>query len=134
MYVKGYNKTSKNLPLLEPKDNVTVYDHVSKTWESGKVLEKHETPRSYIVQDHTGNVVRRNRVGLRSSLNDYVPNNDFEDSESECQNNANNTETHSAQNESPEAVNVNVNIPPVTDKKCVSRSGRPIKKPNRLDL
>ena len=63
---KSYNdRTSQNLPPLQPGQEVQVYDKKEETWQkSGTVLEK-VAPRSYSVQIQGGGVYRRNRQDLK---------------------------------------------------------------------
>ncbi|CAI6345003.1 unnamed protein product [Macrosiphum euphorbiae] len=44
---------------LQPTDLLT------KTWKPGKIINKYNTPRSYVFSDDTGNNKRRNIVHLR---------------------------------------------------------------------
>ncbi len=66
-----FNKNSKALPDIDPGQNVTVFNHITKSWEPGQIVRKHENPRSFIVQTEHGEIVRRNRVDLRGSQNDF---------------------------------------------------------------
>lgn len=58
-----------DLRPLKPNSDVSMYNHVQKKWEPGFVLNQHESPRSYLVESQSGEIVRRNRVDLRKSLN-----------------------------------------------------------------
>lgn len=74
-----FNKNAKALPDIDPGQNVTVFNHITKSWEPGQIVRKHEAPRSFIVQTENGEIVRRNRVDLRESQNDFnVKSNLFE--------------------------------------------------------
>lgn len=66
-----FNKNAKPLPDIDPGQNVTVFNHITKNWDPGQILRKHESPRSYIVQTEHGEIIRRNRVDLRKSQNDF---------------------------------------------------------------
>ncbi|KAJ8898370.1 hypothetical protein PR048_003730 [Dryococelus australis] len=44
-----------------------------KNWETGKIVGRHESPRSYWVLNHKGNVVQRTTTDLKPSLNEYNP-------------------------------------------------------------
>ena len=55
----------KSLPDLHPGDIVKVKTDEEKRWlETGKVIEKANTPRSYQVKTPNGNIIRRNRRHL----------------------------------------------------------------------
>ncbi|KAB0791240.1 hypothetical protein PPYR_03040 [Photinus pyralis] len=77
---KYYNKTATDLKTLKPDQNVTVFNHIDKTWTPGKIIDIAQNPRSYKVLDENGAVVIRNRFDIRESLNSYksVVNNDFD--------------------------------------------------------
>lgn len=77
---KYYNQHVQTLPVLGKGDNVNVYNHVSKCWEGGKIVNEHSTPRSYLVETDSG-VVRRNRVDLRKSEINYEPKCNLEETE-----------------------------------------------------
>ncbi|KAJ8975158.1 hypothetical protein NQ317_014532 [Molorchus minor] len=42
-----------------------------KIWEPSKIIKKHQSPRSYIIQDQRGNILRRNSAHLGPSQNEY---------------------------------------------------------------
>ena len=44
-----------------------------KVWVPATVVSKHETPRSYIIKDHSGSIYRRNRRHLRESQSANIP-------------------------------------------------------------
>ncbi|KAK9687050.1 Integrase zinc binding domain [Popillia japonica] len=66
---KYYGQGPKQLKELEEGSNVIVYDHSSKSWSHGPIHSKHASPRSYIIENEEGNLIRRNRVDLKSSRN-----------------------------------------------------------------
>lgn len=119
---KRYNQNTKNLVELRPNENVTIYNHVNKTWEPGQIIDRHNTPRSYIVRDKTGNSLRRNRLDLRKSLNEYKPENicEFNEAYEECNNFKTNIPSNSEPNKTPNVIK--------------TKSGRIVKKPIKLDL
>ncbi len=62
----NYDRGTKELPPLKPGDTVRIRPEPgSKVWKPATVVEKHNTPRSYIV-DTGERKLRRNRVALRS--------------------------------------------------------------------
>lgn len=83
-YESYYNETAQDLSVIKRDTDVTVYNHIKKCWEPGKVLQLHDTPRSYNVLDSTGNIVRRNRIDLKPSQNEFkVVQNDVENETTE---------------------------------------------------
>ncbi|KAK9681380.1 hypothetical protein QE152_g38356 [Popillia japonica] len=72
-----FDKSARDLKPLESKTNVTTYNHLNKQWEAGKIIGQHPSPRSYMIKDGSGKILRRNRIDIRQSLN-------------ECQNNCKN--------------------------------------------
>lgn len=63
---KLYNRNAKDLPPLEVGDKVNVQRGLE--WEPAIVVEKHPSPRSYIVQNSSGSELRRNRKWLNKSV------------------------------------------------------------------
>ncbi|KAJ8911780.1 hypothetical protein NQ315_008833 [Exocentrus adspersus] len=68
-YKNYHDKTAKSRKELQIGDNVLV--RRDKTWEPSKVLDKHVSPRSYLVQDERGTILRRNSAHLKPSQNEY---------------------------------------------------------------
>ncbi|KAJ3655671.1 hypothetical protein Zmor_014792 [Zophobas morio] len=66
-----YDRTTKAKPNFVNNQNVTVQK--GGKWESAKIVNKCNEPRSYIVKDRKGQLLRRNSIHLRDSLNEYVP-------------------------------------------------------------
>lgn len=133
-----YDKNAKKLDPLQSEQNVSVYNHLKKTWESGKIVNQHVNPRSYIVKNCTGNVLRRNRIDLKPSNNEFIElivNDESLSPEylSKTQDNlsrADDSGQCTSGDDTPlEDITVNVNSDKVT-----SRYGRQIKKPDRLNL
>ena len=61
-----YDRTAVSKPELKEGENVRLYNKDSKSWEPATVLQKAQTPRSYIVQRETGGMpLRRNRQHLK---------------------------------------------------------------------
>lgn len=58
-----YQHGGKELPPLTPGDKVSM--HHENEWIQATVVNKHHTPRSYIVQTPNGKFYRRNRRHLR---------------------------------------------------------------------
>ncbi|KAJ3642244.1 hypothetical protein Zmor_025046 [Zophobas morio] len=66
-----YDRTTKAKPNFVNNQNVTLQK--GGKWESAKIVNKCNEPRSYIVKDRKGQLLRRNSIHLRDSLNEYVP-------------------------------------------------------------
>lgn len=65
-----YNrKGSKPQQGLEKGDDIII--RKDKVWVPGTVIAKHTTPRSYVVQDSSGSIKRRNRKELKKSENAF---------------------------------------------------------------
>ena len=64
---------------IDQGQNVTVFNHVKRHWEPGQVVSKHTSPRSYNVQTQSGEILRRNRLDLRESHNDFNVQTDYSD-------------------------------------------------------
>lgn len=63
-----YDKSAK--PRAEFEQNQSVLFRKNEKWQTGKVIEKHNTPRSYIVEQSDGGVFRRNSRHIRRLLTD----------------------------------------------------------------
>ncbi len=72
-----YDRTAVSKPELNEGENVRLYNKDSKAWEPATVLQKAQTPRSYIVQREAGGIpLRRNRQHLKPTVevwNSRVP-------------------------------------------------------------
>ena len=147
VYKKQYNENAKDLKPLNINADVTMYNHVQKKWEPGKVLANHESPRSYWVENEVGDSVRRNRVDLRESLNKFQmlgqPTSfestdnllDSDQSHDQPFNLSNNIVPHLKLNKAspkPQSKALTKNI--VLESPKISRSGRVIKAPDELNL
>ena len=66
-----YNRSAKDLPVLEEGDCVRIKPHTmgDKTWKKAEV-KRRLSERSYEVQKSNGQLLRRNRVQLRASRED----------------------------------------------------------------
>lgn len=68
-YSEYYNRSVRDYKELNLGDNVVVR---KDKWEPAKVVGRADTPRSYIIRDENNQLLRRNRVHLRPSLNKAV--------------------------------------------------------------
>lgn len=70
---KYYDRTAKERAGFEKGQKVFVQNHATKQWKPAIVLSKCDTPRSYIIKEENGSIVRRNssflRVDKRSNAN-----------------------------------------------------------------
>lgn len=62
-----YDRRAKQLSDLRPRDQVSVYDTLSRTWSPAVILGSASAPRSCGVQLEDWKVVRRTREHLRGS-------------------------------------------------------------------
>ncbi|KAK9717576.1 Integrase core domain [Popillia japonica] len=65
-----YNKGAKERKEFESGDLVALREN--KIWIPGKIIEKHNAPRSYIVKDQSGRVLRRNSSHLKKTNIPFV--------------------------------------------------------------
>lgn len=70
---KYYDKTAVH------RDEFTKNQHIwfqrnNKQWTPGKIIDKHSAPRSYMIQDDNGRVLRRNSFHIRKDLNKHHSN------------------------------------------------------------
>ena len=66
-----YDKSVKDMKQID-KSNSVCY-RVGKTWEPTVVVDKHESPRSYIISNEMGHNVQRNRVHLQKTSEPPIP-------------------------------------------------------------
>ena len=120
-----YNRHTKELPELHKDQAIYVQDPVRKTWNPDRVIDRGDTPRSYVVQTETGAQLQRNRIHLRPNNNS--PNN--------SSNNIQQGSTSTPRVQTPPDVDSQDPISAETDE-CPrkSRSGREIRAPERLNL
>ena len=52
---------------------------MTKQWDSVEIMSKHNAPRSYIVRNANGKILRRNRRHIRSSKTPLEYNNIYDD-------------------------------------------------------
>lgn len=69
-----YNKTTGRKEVeFHPGQNVVERTSKDKYWKTGKVIGRHQAPRSYWILNHMGNMVRRTTRDIKASLNSYSP-------------------------------------------------------------
>jgi len=71
LYQSYYNRTAHRQKEIDVGDHVLINHDTTrnKEWKRGVVINKHKSPRSFIVRDEKGSTVRRNRKHLRKSEN-----------------------------------------------------------------
>ncbi|KAG5866226.1 hypothetical protein JTB14_034308 [Gonioctena quinquepunctata] len=62
-------KGVENLPKVKEGDKIVI--RKDGIWEPGTVIGEHQSPRSYIVEDDSGKILRRNRKLLKTSSSDF---------------------------------------------------------------
>ncbi|KAK9692823.1 hypothetical protein QE152_g34909 [Popillia japonica] len=72
----NYNKTAKQRKEFKEGEKVLIWNFEIKKWTPGKIVEKLEAPRSYLVLNNKGNIVRRNSHHLRLVRDEIGSNND----------------------------------------------------------
>ncbi|CAC5395338.1 unnamed protein product [Mytilus coruscus] len=121
------------LKQLKQGDSVVMY--TDGKWKAGKIIQKHHTPRSYVVQTSDGRRYRRNRRHIRPTA--Y---NDNTVEKEHFKNNHNTTvrktstvcnTSHTLDRSETVASEENENIEP--SKSPVTRSGRTVKVPTKLN-
>ena len=64
---KYFDKNSKSLPPLKKGDKVRFKKDPTSPWIPATVIDKHDTPRSYVIETNNGSRYRRNRIHLRQT-------------------------------------------------------------------
>ena len=62
-----YDRTARARPDLSKGQRVRVLSHVDGKWYPGTVLQVLKQPRSYLVQNHHGKALQRNKTHIRES-------------------------------------------------------------------
>ncbi|KAI8487979.1 hypothetical protein Bbelb_344270 [Branchiostoma belcheri] len=77
---KQYDRQAQRLPELVRGQTVHIQEPIKKTWTPGQIVEKADTPKSYVVETESGKQMRRNRgATLVASVcrGDGLPRRDF---------------------------------------------------------
>lgn len=128
-----HDRNTKELSPLSPGQTVRLRDHNDSNWGNcGKVLDQ-VAPRSYLVQTENGHMYRRNRRHILQSNKQFVPYEQYD-----CQNNDN--VYHSSHNPCDDGntpslshdMSISTNHVPTQNVSGTTRSGRSVKKPQRL--
>ena len=129
-----YNRHAKELPELHKDQAIYVQDPVRKMWNPAKVIDRGDTPQSYVVETETGAQLRWNRIHLRpSSTPNIITNNP---SNNTPQGSATTPGIQTSSDVDPQDLAPTDKPPRREIENCVtkSRSGREIRAPDRLNL
>ena len=114
-----FDRRAKSKPEIQPNSNVMVQNPTTKIWSPAKLVQRHETPRSYMVEDCTGRILRRNSHFIQPTL--Y---NDKQEPEAEM--------IDKPPNQDP--INETPAVKECSEGTNTTRSGRVVKPRKRLDL
>jgi len=134
---RNYDKQSRDVPLLEAGDKLRIRPNRDREWRKAEVL-----PRSYLLQDEQRRVYRRNRKQITSVPNDHpmrpqlhpmCPQLHDPSLRSPCADVPMNTSSPTTEKEAPGQMKL-AERPAgnAEDTPIVTRSGRQIRKPQRL--
>ena len=133
-----HNRKTKSLKALKPRQSVRVYNPSTKSWDKKATVKFQVSPRSHVVKTENDASLGRNRIHLRgtnSSIDkpilDECNVNDNADDTSNCDPDAKSTELEGPESERPR-IESRENESPDRASIVRTRSGREIKKPNRL--
>lgn len=124
-----YDRTARKLPSLTPNQPVFV-QMGHRDWTPGTVVQKLDTPRSYIVKTANGSELRRNRIHIRPNHTSNSPETEqmtpkaSEDGDEET-----NKQTESPRKQTPTVPNIS---PTSTSTSTPKREKRIIKRPIRF--
>ena len=126
-----FDRRSKDLPPLISGQDVCIQNSQYGQWEKAKVLSKCEEPRSYLVSTPEGQTYRRNRVHLRESPQPS-PKKNVRFTEP-CTNISSPNHCHNEES-NPNISQKSSYDQAEGDKAYTTRSGRLVKKPDKIDL
>jgi len=145
-----YDKTAgPEEKLFTEGEKVYIYDKFKKEWDEGEIIKKTKWPRSYYVKNAKGKVLRRNNSYIKKKFkikDNSIINDDFmnidekEDDDSKKDNNKDDSiESKGSGSQILITGNNNKKQLEVSKKKevtgsVITRAGRQIKKPNKLNL
>lgn len=128
-----HDRNTKELSPLSPGQTVRLRNHNDSNWGNcGKVLDQ-VAPRSYLVQTENGHMYRKNRRHILQSNEQFTPYEQYD-----CHNN--NYVYHSSHNPCDDGnapslshdMSISTNHVPTQNISGTTRSGRSVKKPQRL--
>ncbi|XP_046739526.1 uncharacterized protein K02A2.6-like [Diprion similis] len=146
IYKYYYDKIAKPRQDLGPGENIVLRE--GKIWEPARIIQKHSTPRSYVIKDQKGETLRRNSIHLRKSKNKYRQITDNCNNDSNCDANIKMTDNCNDDNcdvsiKNDIDDNVNTTSTPAkkgqiqigkdsTKQTVTTRSGRSIREPSKF--
>ncbi|KAB0804231.1 hypothetical protein PPYR_01201, partial [Photinus pyralis] len=135
-YKHYYDRTAQPRKEFNKGDSVTICKN--RVWEPATIIKKHDAPRSYLVRDSEGSILRRNSSVLPASQNDYsdigktVPQNEIDENLVEKEIVSKVVEDKSIVTKNGhEHNNVSSSISD-SETKVTTRSGRNVKLPDRF--
>lgn len=129
---KYYNRSAKQRDSFNAGDSVIIQKEHSRHWIPGEIVRKCDTPRSYLIRDSYGKILRRNSSFIRHSPNPIMPPQseiliDVDPSPLIEQNDVKNIVSNESNNQ-----NQNLKKPEITVNSPIkTRSGRIVNKPYR---
>ena len=69
----NHDRSAHDLPILQVGCIVTYFDHVSKTWQVGKIAQRTHD-QAYLIKTEVGRLISRNRRDICRSHLTFVPN------------------------------------------------------------
>lgn len=126
-----YDLHVKKREQFQEGENVLV--RTGKVWEPAKIISKHNTPRSYIIINSKGNMVRRNSSHLKKTKTEFKINSYDEDFDDRTKNNENRKqEVNVERNEFTVPDKTNIANEEQSQIMKTTRSGRRVKPPAKL--
>ncbi|KAK9739152.1 hypothetical protein QE152_g9280 [Popillia japonica] len=124
-----YDKQAHARPTFKEGDSIILKKE--KHWVPAQVMEKTDSPRSYIVKDHLGNIYRRNASFLKPSPNPFILENNAQAEYEDITNQSNNAHNSFATNDANNYDTPTTEIITESQPSIKTRSGRIIVKPVR---
>ncbi|KAK9702746.1 Integrase zinc binding domain [Popillia japonica] len=124
-----YDKQAHARPTFKEGDSIILKKE--KHWVPAQVMEKTDSPRSYIVKDHLGNIYRRNSSFLKPSPNPFILENNAQAEYEDITNQSNNAHNSFATNDANNYDTPTTEIITESQPSIKTRSGRVIVKPVR---
>lgn len=130
-----YDRNAKPLTGLRPDQSVMFKKNMDLPWVSGRVLKRCDEPRSYLLADDSGRIYRRNRKYVNDKpKSQYENGNMYGDCDimyDPPADTSSNADLPSATYDENLSNNNTIND---QQQPYITRSGRTVKVPNRLDL
>lgn len=129
-----YDRTAQTLPELKSGDSILLYNFRTGHWDKGEILSKHKAPRSYIVRNVNGEILRRNRKHIKLSKTPCEYNNVYDDLEGDNRENSNKNSDNLQMpvNKNGQNLSMSVNRTGQNIPNNITRKGRLIKQPSKF--